>query len=290
MFAPTDSYTLPAHLFLMSGWSAACSDPKDVQTCVSEIGLEDEADIWRYGEDPIYGWTDITRLLDAHDVSWGYYIGSGTCWNPPCGRNPGPVTSSTRNVVPGFVASAKTNLRDNLLSHQEFRRQARAGTLPSVSWIMPTFGDGEHPANRSSPLAKGQAHVTRMINAVMRGPEWGSSAVFLTWDDWGGFYDHVVPPVVDVNGYGLRVPALVISPWAKPGHIDHQTLSFDAYLKFIEDRFLDGERLPGAPEEPRPTVREDLKILGDIRRAFDFTQEPLPPLILDLYPVEGTEP
>ena len=116
-----------------------------------------------------------------------------------------------------------------------------------------------------------------MINAVMQGPDWGSSAIFLTWDDWGGFYDHVKPPVVDVNGFGLRVPGLVISPYAKDGFIDHQTLSFDAYLKFIEDRFLAGERLPGKPIEPRPTVREDLAILGDLRRSFDFTQEPRDP-------------
>ena len=79
----------------------------------------------------------------------------------------------------------------------------------------------------------------------------------------------------------------MISPWAKAGLIDHQVLSFDAYLKFIEDRFLGGERIDsktsGRPD-PRPTVREDVPILGDIRKEFDFTQEPLPPLILQLYP------
>ena len=74
----------------------------------------------------------------------------------------------------------------------------------------------------------------------MAGPEWDSTAIFLAWDDWGGFYDHVVPPRVDQNGYGLRVPGLVISPYARPGYIDHQTLSFDAYAKFIEDDFLGG--------------------------------------------------
>jgi phospholipase C len=285
MFAPTDSYTLPAHLFLMSGWSAVCADPQDVQTCTSHIGLELEEQIWRYGEDPIYGWTDITRLLDAGDVTWGFYVGGGTCWlDPPCPPDPRPYTTSTRNVVPGFVASQATDLTDNILAYRRFLRAAASGDLPAVSWIMPAAGNGEHPANRASTIRKGQAHVTEMINAVMRGPDWESSAVFLTWDDWGGFYDHVVPPVVDVNGYGLRVPGLVISPYAKRGFIDHQTLSFDAYLKFIEDRFLSGERLPGKPAEPRPTVREDLAILGDLRRSFDFTQDPRPPLILDTHP------
>lgn len=106
-------------------------------------------------------------------------------------------------------------------------------------------------------------------------------------DDWRGFYDHVEPPRVDENGYGLRVPGLMMSPYAKEGYIDHQTLTFDAYLKFIEDRFLDGQRLDpktdGRPDS-RPTVREDLPILGDLRREFDFNQPPRPPLILDPAP------
>ena len=88
----------------------------------------------------------------------------------------------------------------------------------------------------------------------MLGPDWESTAIFLTWDDWGGFYDHVVPPRVDENGFGLRVPALVISPWAKAGHIDHQTLSFDAYTKFIEDTFLGGEQT-GPQDRRTPRCR-----------------------------------
>jgi phospholipase C len=116
----------------------------------------------------------------------------------------------------------------------------------------------------------------------MRGPNWESTAIFVTWDDWGGFYDHVVPPTVDGNGYGIRVPALVISPYAKRGYIDHQTLSFDAYLKFVEDVFLGGARIDSADGRPdsRPTVRENVPILGDLRRDFDFSQKPRPPMIL----------
>jgi phospholipase C len=99
--------------------------------------------------------------------------------------------------------------------------------------------------------------------------------------------DHVAPPVVDQNGYGLRVPAMLISPYAKHGYIDHQTLSFDAYVKFIEDDFLGGQRLDpttdGRPD-PRPTVRENVKILGDLTADFDFTQTPRPPETLPVHP------
>jgi phospholipase C len=124
----------------------------------------------------------------------------------------------------------------------------------------------------------------------MQGPDWNSTAIFLSWDDWGGFYDHVQPPTVDQNGYGLRVPGLVISPFAKKGFIDHQTLSFDAYLKLIEDIFLNGKRIDpktdGRPD-PRPTVRENASTLGDLLQDFDFSQKPLPPLILKTNPSPG---
>jgi phospholipase C len=148
---------------------------------------------------------------------------------------------------------------------------------------MPYSGVGEHPAG-NEPVWKGQRHVTRVINAAMRGPDWQETAIFLTWDDWGGFYDHLRPPRVDRNGYGIRVPGLMISPWARAGTIDSQTLSFDAYLRLIEDLFLGQERLdPLTLSRPdsRPTVREEVDILGNLLREFDFTQEPIAPLILD---------
>jgi phospholipase C len=154
-----------------------------------------------------------------------------------------------------------------------------------VSWVIPNFGDSEHPV---AGLSRGQAWVTNVVNSVMSGPDWSSTAIFLAWDDWGGFYDHVAPPKVDNHGYGLRVPAMVISPWAKQGFIDHQTLSFDAYLKFIEDDFLHSQRLDpktdGRPDS-RTVVREDVHVLGDLRKDFDFSRPPRPPLVLSLYPL-----
>ena len=139
----------------------------------------------------------------------------------------------------------------------------------------------EHP---QASVATGQAYVTKLINKVMEGPDWPSTAIFLSWDDWGGFYDSVVPPVIDGNGYGFRVPGLVISPYAKQGLIDHQLLSHDAYNKFIEDDFLSSQRLdPGTDgrPDPRPTVREAVPELGNLVKDFNFQQEPRAPLILN---------
>jgi phospholipase C len=124
----------------------------------------------------------------------------------------------------------------------------------------------------------------------MNGPDWNSTAIFLSWDDWGGFYDHVVPPHVDGQGYGLRVPGLVISPYAKSGYIDRQILSHDAYNKFIEDDLLGGERLNPATDgraDPRADVRENERILGNLQADFNFNQPPRAPVILPLHPAPG---
>jgi phospholipase C len=292
MFEPNDSWTLPAHLFLVSEWSARCSRPGDPTSCVN--ALENPVDPpakTRKGERvPDYAWTDLTYLLHKHHVSWRYYVVRGS--EPDCDHGqlicrPVPQderTPGAMNPLPWFATVREDRQLHNIVRTKAFFRAARRGTLPSVSWVVPSDVVSEHPPNL---ITRGQAYVTSIVNAVMRGPDWKSSAIFLAWDDWGGFYDHVAPPAVDENGYGLRVPGLVISPYARLGLVDHQVLSFDAYAKFIEDDFLHGQRLDPATDgrpDPRPTVREDLPQLGDLVRDFDFNRPPRPPLLLPLHP------
>jgi phospholipase C len=291
MFAPTDSWTLPAHLYLVSAWSASCTDPRDPFSCETDLVFGDAFDKKAVQADvaPQFAWTDITWLLHRYGVSWAYYAGEVLCTEGvsrrECERR---GTTPQQNPLPYFTDVHETDQLDNVRPHGDFYRALAAGTLPSVTWIVPGRGpQSEHPGT-GAPLSKGQAYVTELVNAVMQSDLWERSAIFLTWDDWGGFYDHVEPPRVDEGGYGLRVPGILISPWADRNlDIDHQTLSFDAYLKLIEDRFMDGARLDpetdGRPD-PRPTVREEVDILGDLALEFDFTQEPIPPLILDPVP------
>src|SRR5919199_1470169 len=189
--------------------------------------------------------------------------------------------------LPYFDTVKQDDQLENIQDVSNFYDAAKNGTLPAISWVVPSKKESEHaPAS----IADVQAFVTGLINAIMQGPDWDSTAIFLAWDDWGGFYDHVEPPKVDENGYGFRVPEIVISPYAKQGYIDHQTLSFDAYLKLIEDIFLGGQRIDpetdGHPD-PRPNVREDAPQLGDLLEDFDFWQAPRPPVMLPAHPALG---
>jgi hypothetical protein len=124
----------------------------------------------------------------------------------------------------------------------------------------------------------------------MRGPDWSSTAIFLTWDDWGGFYDHVAPPTIGGSPQGLRVPGIVISPYARRSFIDHQPLTSTAYLRFIEDDFLRGRRLNPATDgrpDSRPQVFESADGLGNLLRDFNFKREPRPGLALPTHPPAG---
>jgi phospholipase C len=349
MFEPVDSWSLPSHLYLVSGWSARCTSanpdscvndpsqagkrvklkslPPAFLNCLIEHGVtrisranlsnpkviaaasaclgaltpaQREQLIGSGGEGQqlgVYSWTDLTYLLHKDNVSWAYYVQQGV--QPDCDDNPdetaagcapvaqGARTPSIWNPLPSFTDVRTDGQLGDIKNLANFYLAASRGTLPAVSWIAPSQPNSDHPP---ANLAAGQAYVTNLIDTIMRGPDWDSTAIFLAWDDWGGFYDNVVPPQEDSDGYGLRVPSLVISPYARSGYVDHQVLSFDAYNKFIEDDFLNGARLNPATDgrpDRRPDVREDASILGNLYSDFDFNQRPRPPVLLPAHPAPG---
>jgi phospholipase C len=289
MFESDTSWSMPEHLYLVSGWSAHCTikgDPMSCRAAIQAPGSPPGEPQNTTGAIPDYAWTDLTYLLHKYAVSWGYYVAKGD--QPDCADNamfcaPVPQNSKTPgiwNPLPYFDTVQQDHQLADIRPLQDFYTEAQAGALPSVSWITPAQAVSDHPP---ALISNGQAYVTGLINTIMRSPDWNSTAIFLCWDDWGGFYDHVKPPTVDAQGYGLRVPGLVISPYARRGFIDHQILSQDAYLKFIEDDFLHGQRIDpktdGRPD-PRPDVRENASILGNLANDFNFAQAPRPPLLL----------
>ncbi len=293
MFESDMSWSLPEHLYLVSGWSAKCRNgwkPKTCKPAIQAPGYLGKNPGNPFKKPPLYAWTDLTYLLHKYGVSWRYYVANGS--QPDCSDGamlcPSVRQSSKTpgiwNPLPWFATVRLDHQLANIQPLHNFYRATKNGNLPAVSWIVPSQKVSDHPP---AFITNGQAYVTSLINSVMRSSDWDSTAIFLCWDDWGGFYDQVVPPKVDGQGYGLRVPALVISPYARQGYIDHQVLSQDAYLKFIEDDFLHGQRLnpktDGRPD-PRPDVRENQKILGNLANDFNFHQTPRPPLILPLHP------
>jgi phospholipase C len=301
LFEAASAWSLTEHLYMVSAWSARCpkGDTKPLD-CKNSLAPKAGSKSWdgpNVEGKATYAWTDITYLMDKAHVSWRYYVTKGD--EPDCEDDEEltcePIKQSAQtpgiwNPLEDFTDVEEDGQKQNiqgLNSFYEAAHQSQECGLPSVSWIVPNLEDSEHPP---SLVSKGQAYVTTLINTIMKSPCWGSTAIFLSWDDPGGFYDHVDPPNVDVNGYGLRVPGLVISPYAKRGYIDHQQLSHDAYLKFIEDDFIDSDRLnpktDGRPDK-RIDVREEAPGLGDIANDFDFDQTPRTPVTLPAHPEPG---
>ncbi len=311
MFEPNLGWSQIAHLYLVSGWSAKCT-PNKPKTCKTDlynpdpyldngnptVGVPALTDVTEKSNlphpdaknQPPYAWTDLTYMLHKNHVSWRYYLSQGT--EPDCANGAmtcTPVHQDVKtpqiwNPLLNFTTVHQDNQLNNVVPTSQFYTAAKNGTLPAVSWVIPSGDVSEHPPG---PISYGQNYTTGLINAVMKSKDWNSTAIFLVWDDWGGFYDHVKPPTVDGAGYGMRVPGIVISPYARRNFIDKQTLSFDAYVKFIEDDFLGSQRLnpktDGRPD-PRPTVRENVRRLGDLRRDFDFNQKPRKAFLLPVLP------
>lgn len=159
----------------------------------------------------------------------------------------------------------------NVVPDTQFVSDAMSGNLPAVSWLV-TGTANDHP--KGSAVCDSENWTVQQINAVMQGPDWNSTAIFLAWDDYGGFFDHVPPPTVDSLGLGPRVPLIIISPYARlgtngqPGYVSHTQYEFSSVLKFIEELY-------GLP----PMAQRDAEA-NDTTDSFDFTQSPRSPYIL----------
>lgn len=214
-------------------------------------------------------WSTLAQQLSGANITWKWYDGDAR-----------PLAPTIWNVLPLFDYFQKnpSQLRDHVFSTANFASDIQSGNLPAVSWIIPGgwappdypavfkgISPSEHPPARSD---SGMDYVTYLVNQVMQSGYWQSTAIVVTWDDYGGFYDHVPPPQVDQFGEGFRVPTMVISPWAKPHFIDHTMYEFASLIKLADKVF----NLP--PTQSRVSKANDMMI------SFDFSQTPITPLIL----------
>ncbi len=253
-FTSVHGPSLPNHLFALGAQSGGAidngGDPGPGTDCDgSSWGTVTVIDQYgnRSQRSRCFHFKTLPDVLQAAGVTWKYY-----------GENGGflSLIASIRN----------TNLwNEGIASPTQFFADAKSGQLPAVSWLMPPGEYSEHPPGS---MCEGENWTVSVLNAVMQGPDWNSTVVFVTWDDFGGFYDHVAPPQVDQFGLGPRVPLLVISPYAKAGYVSHTVYDHTSVLKFIETRY------------GLPSLTSRDAAANNMLDSFDFAQPPQAPLLL----------
>ena len=206
---------------------------------------------------------DPTTIMDRMEaaptkVSWKYYgpgeDKSGYIWN---------TLDAVKHIR--YAADGVTDgplWISNDVDDSQFEVDALNGNLPSVSYLVTSGAESEHPI---SSVCVGENRSISQINAIMNGPDWNTTAIFLTWDDHGGFYDHVPPPTIDTFGLGIRVPLIIISPYAKQGVVSKTQYEFSSFLAFVEKRYN------------LATLSGRDAVASDMEDAFDFTQSPRVP-------------
>ncbi len=203
---------------------------------------------------PCFNMPTLPDTLQKYHIGWRYYAPpqyhSGYIWN----------------ALDAIRHDRYSPLwKSNVASDQRFFQDARTGTLPQVSWVVPSEMNSDHPPHS---MCVGENWTVKAINAIMASSDWSSTVIILTWDDFGGFYDHVPPPKRNLTGLGPRVPTIIISPYARAHYIDHSVYDFVSILRFIEDRY----DLP-------PLNKADANAV-DLGKTLDLSQKPLAPLPL----------
>lgn len=264
MFSSVESGSYPAHLMLVSGSSQTTIDnPRSTSPaqwgCDAIAGTNVPAMSPTFVVStvfPCFNVTTMANLADAAGVSWKAYTSlygqDGYVYNP------------YRSFSSIFNSSEWTT---NVVTSTNFVTDALAGQLPALSWVTPPASDTDHPPDSA---CVGENWSVQQINAVMQGPadQWNSTVIFLTWDDFGGFYDHAAPPYRDQYGLGIRVPMIIISPWAIQG-VYHTQTEFEGVLRFMEETFA------------LPNLGGADTVANDFQDAFNYTQTPIPPLVLN---------
>jgi phospholipase C len=202
---------------------------------------------------PCFDFETEGDLLSQHHIPWSYYaatpIERGYIWSAYS------AISRYRNHPARWARYIRPV--------DQVVHDIRSSTLPPVTWITPRFELSEHP---EFSFCHGENWTTQVVNAVMRSPMWKDTAIFITWDDYGGFYDHVAPPDIDRMGFGFRVPLLVISPYAVDGKVSHEQGEFSSVIRFIEDNW-----------SLRPYLTKRDRAATPLLSSFDFSQPPRPP-------------
>jgi phospholipase C len=281
MFQTNQGPSFPAHQFLISGTSAPTEDSHlfaAENTNIAFVGGCNApliASVPLIGPDgkegahifPCFEHATLTDELDSRGLSWRYYAPTpNSIWSAP---NAIRHMCQPREENGEFVCTGEA-WRHVVIPSKQFLTDVRNGSLSAVTWITPAGQYSDHPGLSNS--TGGPSWVASIVNAIGDSPFWSNTAIIVTWDDWGGWYDHVPPPKIINDGkswgsgyvYGFRVPLIVISPYARPAYISHVNHDFGSILNFIEQVF----RLKSLGYADAHTV-------DDLSDCFSFAQTPL---------------
>lgn len=229
-FSSALSYSLPNHWYLMAGQAPRNS------VNISTLGTKGEKHAYLNESNATRTVQDL--LNNSPSVSWKYYDWSlssyATAINEPRGGAAPGSAYSYWNPLAARYESYTSWYVHHFVPRSDFFNDTQSGQLPDISWVIPDTGFSDHPP---SNLTQGEAYVASVVDAVESSTAWNSTAVFLTWDDYGGFYDHFAPPRIDPLGLSFRVPLIVISPYTPQGLVVHSLASFDSLLHLVEWRF-----------------------------------------------------
>ncbi|MBD5655921.1 MAG: hypothetical protein IAI50_12185 [Candidatus Eremiobacteraeota bacterium] len=259
MFQTNEGPSYPAHQFIVSGTSApevgsdlfvsenpllgtGCTAPSNASVALIDPQGDESQKTY-----PCFEHQTLMDLLDANALPWKYYTNQvDSIWNAP---------NSIRHIRLGEDWS-KVIIPETLVL-----KDIPNGDLPAVTWVNPNSPDSDHPGVNNGT---GPSWVASVVNAIGESPFWDSTAIFITWDDWGGWYDHVAPKIINSYEYGLRVPLIVVSPYAKRGYVSHVTHDFGSILKFSEKTFGLG------------SLGYADAVADDLFDCFNFKQSPRP--------------
>jgi phospholipase C len=272
MFQTNQGPSFPAHQFIISGTSApspgsdlfasenpaGVTNPNNNTGCTAPAGefvkLIDPSGSEAQKAYPCYDHQTLADLLDTAGVSWRYYAPSaGSIWTGPNAIQHLRFGSDWANDVVLKPAQVLTDIAD--------------GQLANVSWVIPTGQESDHPLGNQG---LGPSWVASIVNAIGQSQYWDNTVIIITWDDWGGWYDHVPPTIINSYEYGFRVPLIVVSPFARQGYVSHVTHDFGSILHFIEEVY----RLPSLGYAD--ALADDLSDCFDFHRHNLFKKIPAP--------------
>jgi phospholipase C len=257
MFQSNTGPSFPAHEYLIAGTSDLADDNPDGDRSKITWGCDAPAGtmvsvVFPQGleEFPCFDFNTLADEMDKRSVSWRFY-------SPAIGKSGGHWSAfdAVKHIRYG------PRWKDVVSPETQIFSDITAGTLPSVTWLVPTYHNSDHSGSDSST---GPKWVESVVSAIGASRYWQHVAVLIVWDDSGGWYDHVAPPQLDNMGLGFRVPFIVVSPYAKPSYVSHKQHEFGSILKFIEKTF-------GLPSLGQTDARSD-----DLSDCFDFALAPAP--------------